>query len=92
MHGMPETNSWILRWQNKGWPLGLPFLQARRQGRKVKMQKEKTIGQAEIEAIYEAIEALPDGDFFEQMANNLLSAITLIQTHVLDQDDLGAIN
>lgn len=56
------------------------------------MQKEKTIGQAEIEAIYEAIEALPDGDFFEQIANDLLSAITLIQTHVLDEDDLGAIN
>jgi hypothetical protein len=58
----------------------------------VKMQREKTIGQAEIEAIYEAIEALPDGDFFEQIANDLLSAITLIQTHVLDEDDLGAIN
>jgi hypothetical protein len=56
------------------------------------MQKEKTIGQAEIEAIYEAIEALPDGDFFEEIAKDLQSAITLIQTHILDEDDLEAIN
>jgi hypothetical protein len=50
------------------------------------------LGYDEIKAIYEAIEAMPEGDYFDELAKGLLSAITLIRTHVLDENDLEAIN
>jgi hypothetical protein len=51
-----------------------------------------TLGHYEIDAINNAIEAMPDGEYFEELIAGLQSAIALIQTHVLDEDDLGAIN
>ena len=56
------------------------------------MQKQTVIGHAEIEAIYEAIEAMPEGEYFDELAKNLVSAITLIRTHVLDENDPQAIS
>jgi hypothetical protein len=50
------------------------------------------LGHAEIEAINEAIEAMPDHEYFDQLATRLYDVITLIQTHVLDADDPEAIN
>ena len=50
------------------------------------------MGHDEIKAIYEAIEAMPEGDYFDELTKGLLSAITLIRTHVLDENDLEAIN
>lgn len=54
--------------------------------------KDKAMGHEEIKAIYEAIEAMPEGDYFDELTKGLLSAITLIRTHVLDENDLEAIN
>jgi hypothetical protein len=56
------------------------------------MQKQTGIGHAEIQAINEAIEAMPEGDYFDELVRGLMSAITLIQTHVLDEDDAEAIS
>lgn len=56
------------------------------------MQKQTVIGHAEIEAIYEAIEAMPDHDYFDDLARRLMDAVTLIKTHVLDADDPEAID
>jgi hypothetical protein len=50
------------------------------------------LGHAEIEAIHEAIEALPNGDYFDELSKGLLSAITLIRTYVLDENDPEAID
>ena len=49
-------------------------------------------GHDEIEAIHEAIEAMPDGDYFDDLVKRLMSAVTLIRTHVLDENDAEAIN
>lgn len=56
------------------------------------MQKQTGIGHAEIEAINEAIEAMPEGEYFDELAKGLMSAITLIKTHVLDEDSPEAID
>jgi|LakMenEpi03Aug12_release.lakeMendotaPanAssembly.Ray.scaffolds.fasta_scaffold2896997_1 hypothetical protein len=53
---------------------------------------ETTLGHDEIKAIHEAIEAMPEGEYFDELAKGLMSAITLIKTHVLDQDDPEAIS
>ena len=50
------------------------------------------IGNFEIETIYEVIESLPDGKYFDGLKEGLESAITLIKTHVLDLDDPEAIS
>jgi hypothetical protein len=56
------------------------------------MNTQSKLGHAEIEAIHQAIEALPDGDYFDELQEGLMSAIMLIQTHVLDEDDSEAIS
>jgi hypothetical protein len=50
------------------------------------------MGHEEIKAIYEAIEAMPEGEYFDQLAIGLLSAVALIRTHVLDENDSEAID
>lgn len=50
------------------------------------------IGHFEIETIHAVMETLPDGKYFDELKEGLESAITLIQTHVLDLDDLEAIS
>ena len=52
----------------------------------------KQMGHEEIKAINEAIEAMPEGEYFDELVKGLMSAITLIRTHVLDEDDAEAIN
>ena len=56
------------------------------------MQKQTGMGHDEIKAIHEAIEAMPEGEYFDELAKGLMSAITLIKLHVLDADDPEAIN
>lgn len=53
---------------------------------------ENKLGHYEIAAIKEAIEAMPEGEYFDELAKGLMSAITLIQTHVLDENDSEAID
>ena len=50
------------------------------------------MGHDEIAAIMEAINALPEDEYYDEVAKNLMSAITLIKTHVLDEDDPEAID
>ena len=56
------------------------------------MQKQTGMGHDEIKAIHEAIEAMPEGEYFDELAKGLISAITLIRTHVLDENDSQAIS
>jgi hypothetical protein len=56
------------------------------------MNTQSKLGHDEIKAIHEAIEAMPEGEYFDELVKGLVSAIDLIRTHVLDENDPEAIN